>query len=234
MKNLLAICLLVAAPLAWAGNAPAPMQSSAKAVKGEVLQTMNAGGYTYLRLKTKEGETWAAVNQTSVRQGAEVTIENSMVMHDFESKSLKKTFPKILFGTLGEASGSAQGASQNMAAAHAGLAKTAEAKDIQVTKASGANAYSVAEIVTKRAALKDKPVLLRAKVVKYNPGIMGKNWVHLRDGSGSAADNSNDILVTTLSQTKVGDVVTVQGMVRINKDFGAGYAYKVIVEDATF
>ncbi len=232
MKTLLAICLFVAAPLAWAGNVPAPIQSAASAVKGEVLETMNAGGYTYLRLKTKAGETWAAVNRASVRQGAEVTIENTMVMRDFESKSLKKTFPKILFGTLGAAS--AQGADRDMVAAHAGLTKNTEAKDVQVAKASGANAYTVAEIVTKGAALKDKPVLLRAKVVKYNSGIMGKNWVHLRDGSGSAADNSNDILVTTLSKTKLGEVVTVQGVVRTNKDFGAGYAYKVIVEDATF
>ncbi len=223
MKTLLAICMLVAAPLAWAST------PAASAVKGEVLETMNAGGYTYLRLKTKGGETWAAVNQAPVRQGAGVTIENPMVMHDFESKSLKKTFPKILFGTLGVAS-----ANQDMAAAHSSLAKPTDAKDIQVAKASGTNARTVAEINAKSVELKDKPVLLRAKVVKYNPGIMGKNWVHLRDGSGSAADNSNDILATTSSKTKVGDVVTVQGTVRINKDFGAGYAYKVIVEDATF
>ena len=81
--------------------------------------------------------------------------------------------------------------------------------------------------------LKDKPVLVRGKVVKYNAGIMGKNWVHLRDGSGSAADNTNDVLVTTANQAKVGDVVTVKGIVHTNKDFGAGYAYKVLIEEAT-
>ena len=84
-----------------------------------------------------------------------------------------------------------------MAAAHAGVAKTADVGDIHVAKASGANARTVAEIVTKGAELKDKPVLVRGKVVKYNPEIMGKNWIHLRDGSGSASDNSNDVLVTT-------------------------------------
>jgi hypothetical protein len=61
---------------------------------------------------------------------------------------------------------------------------------------------------------------------------MGKNWAHLRDGSGSAADNSNDVLVTTKDQTKVGDVVTAKGVVHLDKDFGAGYTYKVLVEDA--
>jgi hypothetical protein len=91
----------------------------------------------------------------------------------------------------------------------------------------------VAEIVSKGGELKDKPVLVRGKVVKYNPGIMGRNWVHLRDGSGSAADGSHDVLVTTKDQAQVGDVVSVQGLVRVNKDFGAGYAYKVMIEEAT-
>jgi len=82
-------------------------------------------------------------------------------------------------------------------------------------------------------SLKDKPVQVNGKVVKYNAGIMGKNWLHLQDGSGAAADNSNDILVTTSASAKLGDVITVSGMVRNNKDFGAGYSYKVLIEDAT-
>jgi len=82
------------------------------------------------------------------------------------------------------------------------------------------------------AWLKDKTVLIRGKVVKYSPGIMGKNWIHLRDGSGSAADNTNDLLVTTTDPTKVGDVVMVKGVVHTDRDFGSGYAYKVLVEEA--
>jgi hypothetical protein len=62
---------------------------------------------------------------------------------------------------------------------------------------------------------------------------MGKNWIHLRDGSGSAADSSNDVLVTTDASAKIGDVVTVSGVVHTNKDFGAGYSYKVLIEEAT-
>jgi hypothetical protein len=105
--------------------------------------------------------------------------------------------------------------------------------DAPVAKASGSNARTVAEIISNRAELKGKPVLLRGKVVKYNPGIMGKNWIHLRDGSGSATDDTNDILVTSASETKVGDVVTVKGTIRTDKDFGSGYAYKVLIEEAT-
>ena len=111
-------------------------------------------------------------------------------------------------------------------------AKSAEPRDVKVAKATGANAYTVAEILTKPAALKDKPVQVRGKVVKYNSGIMGKNWVHLRDGSGSAADQTNDILVTTTEEAKLGDILTAKGVVRTDKDFGAGYAYKAMVEEA--
>ena len=76
--------------------------------------------------------------------------------------------------------------------------------------------------MTKSAELKDKPVLVRGRIVKYNQGIMGKNWIHLRDGTGSAADNSNDVLVRTTGEAKVGDVVLARGTVRTDQDFGSG------------
>jgi len=233
MKALLAICMIVVAPFISAGETPAAFPPAATVVKGEILEVKDVEGYTYLRLKTKDGETWAAVNKSPVKKGTEVTIENVMVMKNFESKSLKKTFPTIVFGTLGGAGGSAPGAGNGMATAQTGLAKTTDIGDVHVPKASGANARTVAEIMTKGAELKDKPVLVRGKVVKYNPQIMGKNWIHLRDGSGSVANNTNDVLVTTTSQVKTGDIVTVKGVVRTDKDFGSGYSYKVLIEEAT-
>ena len=80
---------------------------------------------------------------------------------------------------------------------------------------------------------KDKQVRVRGKIVKYNAGIMGKNWIHLRDGSGVAADDSHDVLVTTTARAKLGDVVTVVGVVHTNQDLGSGYFYKVLIEEAT-
>lgn len=241
MKTALAICLLVAAPFVLAADkAVAPVPAPAgTSVGGEVLETKDVESYTYLRLKTAQGETWAAVPTTQVKKGAKVTIENAMVMNNFESKALKKTFPTVVFGTLGTGKGAApqtaqaaaQPAAPQGANPHARAAKV-EAPDAKVPKATGANAYTVAEIIAKPAALKDKPVLVRGKVVKYNSGIMGKNWIHLRDGSGSATDQTNDVLVTTTEEAKLGDILTAKGVVRTDKDFGAGYSYKVIVEEA--
>lgn len=228
MKAFLAICMLVFASFVLAGETPI-----ASTVKGEALEIMDVGSYTYLRLKTKDGEIWAAVNKTPVKKGAEVTIENVMVMNNFESKSLKRTFPTILFGTLGGTGGSAPGVGNDMAKAQSGLAKKIDIGDIHVPKASGPNARTVAEVMTKGAELKGQTVLVRGKVVKYNPEIMGKNWVHLRDGSGSPSNNTNDVLVTTMNQAKLGDIVTAKGIVRTDQDFGSGYSYKVLIEEAT-
>ena len=232
MKYLLAICLITAAPICtttWAGDKPTSSLASAIAtsvVTGEVLEVKDVDSYTYLRIKTKDGETWAAVSTSAIKPGAEVRLENVMVMKNFESKSLKKTFQTILFGNLA-------GSSKDSVSPHSGATQSmAEAASISVPKATGTNARTVAEIVTKATELKDKPVRVSGKVVKYNPEVMGKNWVHLRDGTGAAADNSNDLLVTTKDKVKIGDVVTVTGVVRTNKDFGSGYVYKVLIEDA--
>jgi hypothetical protein len=129
----------------------------------------------------------------------------------------------------------AAGASQEGPNPHTGMMMTPKLDQtpVKVSKATGANARTVAEVVNGAQTLKDKAVEVHGKVVKYNPDIMGKNWVHLRDGTGKADDGSNDILVTTMATTKVGDVVTASGTVRTDKDFGAGYAYKVLIEEAT-
>lgn len=229
MKTTIALCALWLAGAAWAADAPAPAPAT---LKGTVVEVKDVESYSYLRLKTKDGETWAAVSRAPVKKGAQVTIENATVMTNFESKTLKRTFPTIVFGNLAGAAGDMPSAAA-MAKAHGGMApQPADIGDVKVPKATGADARTVAEVVTKSADLKDKSVTIRGKVVKYNPGIMGKNWVHLRDGTGNAADNSNDLLITTADATQVGAVVVAKGTVRTDKDFGAGYAYKVLVEDA--
>jgi len=233
MKFVWAIFLVFFSAFACAAEHAAPVSSAASSasssLSGEVLEAKDAGSYTYLRLKTKDGEIWAAVMKTAAKKGDRVTIENTMTMSDFKSKSLNRTFKTIVFGSLAGAGGKAP--SMGLASAHA--VKGVDNGKIEVAKAVGANAYTVEEIVTRAAELKDKPVVLRGKIVKYNPAIMGKSWLHLRDGTGSEDKDSNDILVTTDSQAKAGEVVTVKGVVRTGKGFGAGYSYSVMIEDAS-
>ena len=101
---------------------------------------------------------------------------------------------------------------------------------VKVEKAAGGK--TVAEVWASKNTLKDHQVVVRAKVVKFLPSIMGKNWMHVRDGSGSHANGDDDLAVISDDPAKVGSVVTLTGTVRVDKDFGAGYQYPVIIEGA--
>ena len=205
---------------------------------GKVLERLDAPPYCYLRIQTARGEVWAAVPQAKVEKGTEVTVVNPMVMNNFESKTLNRTFPEVFFGTLGSADGAAASAAPMPPAASASApvapgtpVATAVAVG-KVAKATGADAHTVAETWAQKGALKEKTVTIRGQVVRYNPGVMGKNWLHLQDGSGDAGKGTHDITVTSQDTAAKGDVVTIKGTVRLDKDFGAGYTYALIVEEA--
>jgi hypothetical protein len=230
-----------AAPQAASNAMEAQVAPPTSSLKGKVLERLDAPPYSYLKIKSGQEEMWAAVPKADVAKGAEVTVLNAMPMANFESKTLKRKFDVVFFGTLegstpaapAVAPAGADASPAGMAQQHAKAAQgPSNVGDVKVPKASGADARTVAEVYAQKGALKEKPVSIRGKVVKFNPGIMGKNWVHLQDGSGKADKQDNDITVTTQDMTSVGDTVVVKGTIRVDKDFGAGYAYPVIIEDA--
>ena len=217
----LVFAIFLASPLA-------AQTTSAPALKGEVIETQDADIYTYLHLKTKQGDMWAAVQKAPVKKGAQVTIENPMLMTDFESKTLNRKFDKIVFGTLAGVGGTAAAG----ASPHGSAPQPADGPVEKVAKATGPDARTVAEVWAQKAQLKGKTVSVRGKVVKSAENIMGKNWLHLRDGSGVGADGTNDLVVMTAQAAKVGEVVTARGVVNTDADIGMGVKYKVLIEDA--
>jgi len=230
MKKCLALLLLFGIVPAWATP-----KLDGTPFKGEVLESFNAGSYTYLRLKTADGEVWAAIMQTTMPKGTKVQLHDPTLMTNFESKALGRTFDEIVFASAvsTETSGIAT-PTQQMAAAHKGAATPiVAAPAVKVAKATGANAKTVADIYAQRAQLKDQNVVVRGQVVKFTADIMDRNWIHLRDGTGSADAKSNDLLVTTKQTAKVGDVVLVSGPVKTDVNYGSGYAYPVVIDSAT-
>lgn len=203
-----------------------PVPSPSNIFTGTAIETLDAPGYTYIHVKTDTGSEWAAVPATQIKKGSTVTIAVQMPMENFESKTLKRKFDRVLFGTIATDGGSAPHAMPMTSAA-----APVDAGNVNVTKADGGK--TIAEVWAQKAALKDSPVIVRGKVVKFLPQIMGKNWLHLRDGSGSPKAGDNDLTVTTSDTVKVGDVVTVKGTLHTEKDFGAGYSYAVIIEDGS-
>jgi len=225
-------------------NAPAAVSTDGT-VAGVVAETMNSGGYTYARLAAGGAETWIAGTEFSLAVGDTVTATVDMPMERFHSRTLNRDFPIIYFvrdvvrnGQAASASASSAGPS---APAMMGSHGTASAPDptpatyaavliAPVPAAPGG--MTVADVWTRRATLSGKPVVIRGQIVKVNYDILGANWYHLQDGSGVVANGTHDLVVTSRAQVKTGDVVTVAGVLTTGKDFGAGYAYDAVIEQA--
>jgi hypothetical protein len=196
---------------------------------------MNAASYTYVLVDTGTQKRWAAAQQFQVKVGDSITIEAGMPMRNYHSRTLNRDFDVVYFtgrALVGGAQSGAANAGVTMPPGHpptTGRAALAAKVDVSgIKKAEGG--MTVQEIFAAKAQLAGKQVKVRGKVVKFNSRIMGKNWLHLQDGSGT--EGSNDLTLTTAAEVKVGDTILATGTVSIDKDFGYGYKYTVIVEDA--
>jgi hypothetical protein len=258
---------------------PGAKNTAGQAIKGTVLETMNASGYTYILLKNSQEETWVAIPRTDkVEKGKEIACQPGMTMTDFKSSTLNRTFPAIIFsaGIVGQGTKtdtsvppaasqdtvkypktekdanykdetSFAAALQNertrtninqkisdMEAQVSGgsIAAIVPAKSISIERATGENSYNIGESFSKRNELNNQKIRVRGKVVKVSKMIMGKNWVHLQDGTGNPLENTHNLVFTTQEAPELGSIVTMEGTLHADKDFGAGYKYKAIVEDA--
>jgi len=220
--------------------APADAQAGGGIFTGAVVETMDAGGYTYMRLQAEGKDVWVAADAFAVTMGEAVTVPLEMPMVNFHSTTLDRDFSTIYFVTQIARGGAslqavpAAGLPTMPMASHGASGAAAQASGPPVVKpnAPPAGGLSIADTWSKRESLSGAAVTVRGTVVKVNNAIMGFNWFHLQDGSGRAADGTNDLTVTTDAIVKVGDVVTLSGILGVKKDFGAGYAYDAILENA--
>lgn len=232
------MALVTVGPVFGAATATPAAAAQANLLEGKVVETMNAASYTYVQVETGGQKVWAAAPQFGVKVGDTVSIGDARPMPNYHSKTLNRTFDVVYFSGDVRVNGQrpAQAAvaaapSADLPAGHPATGAKAgpAAPDLSgIQKA--ANGQTVAEIYSDKAKLTGKPVAVRGRVVKFNAMIMGKNWIHLRDGSG--AEGTNDLTVTTLDKAKVGDLVVITGELKANRDFGGGYRYPLIVEDA--
>jgi hypothetical protein len=203
-------------------------------MSGKVVETMNSGGYTYVQVDTGKEKVWAAAPEFKTKVGEQVDLPDGVPMQNFHSNTLNRDFPVIYFVTsVGDRASGAAAKGGESAAGHppAAAASAPPKVDLKgIAKAKGG--VTVGELYADKSKLSGKEVTLRGKVVKFNPQIMSKNWLHVRDGSGDDAAHTNDLTVTTNVNAKVGDTVLVNGKVTLDKDFGYGYKYGVILEDA--
>ena len=224
----------------------------ASTLSGTVTETFDGGGYTYMKLDTDSGEKWAAIGQAAINVGDTVNLQPGPVMKDFYGRTFDRTFPEIIFssGIIGGEAGGGDAPSSFGAALQgegvgampptAGMDQVSGGsmqavsplQEISVEKAEGENGYTIEEIYNQAADLAGKKVKIRGKAVKISPAIMGKNWIHIQDGTGNPMSNSHDLVVTTNDMADKDSIIVVEGILAKDKDFGAGYMYNVIVEEA--
>lgn len=232
--------------------AMAPMPATVSAASatapftGKVVQTMDVGSYTYAEIDTGDAKIWAAAPRTALKVGDEVVAPDGILMRNFTSKTLDRTFEEIYFVSSlrppGEAPAAADTAEKAAPVApHAGdpaplaahrngaAAAVPQPQALVAAIAKQADERTVAELHENAKELAGTAVAVRGKVTKFTGGVLGKNWIHIDDGSGG----DKDLTVTTDAVAKIGDTVSAKGVLGIDRDFGAGYRYDVIIEDAT-
>lgn len=234
-------------PVAFAEPNPvAPLAARTDVIRGAIVERIDAGQYTYLKLRTAAGDVWTAVPGTEKRVGDTAGVLSPIWMEHFKSSTLGRTWDRIAFGTLegvssprsppaATAAGEAP-ATASLPPGHPPLtawqaqAPVADPGPLHVAKAPGPRGRTIADIHASKAQLEGANVAVRGKVVKATNGVLGKNWLHLRDGTGKEA--TADLVVAGGQTAPVGETVLVSGTLHLDRDLGAGYRYDVLLEDA--
>jgi len=233
MKNLKKILVLSLFLIGLLGMAQNPHADSGlkKVIVQEVLQV---DSYTYLNVLEDGKKIWLAVPSMEAKLGEIYYYKGGMEMPDFKSTELDRTFDAVLFlGSI--TSADAIDPEKGMVDPNAEAAPVTNAKKptldkLELTIEAVEGGTRIADLFENKTDFAGKKIKVTGEVTKFSTAIMGKNWVHFQDGT--AFEGLYDLMITTQENIQVGDVVTFEGVITLDKDFGAGYFYKVIMEEA--
>ena len=189
---------------------------------GKVIDKIPAKGYTYLQVTENKNDFWIAVPTMEIEIGETVYFSRFMIMEDFRSDNIDKSFDQILFVEDARKSPTPD----EMKKIHSGVQST-EKEEIKIEPLSGGK--TIQQIYSGKSELNGEVVKVKGKVVKFNRQIMKRNWIHIQDGTGG--ENEFDLVMTSNEEVQVGDIITAEGKVAVDKDFGAGYFFPVMIED---
>ena len=203
-----------------------PPSSAQGNIAGKVTQTMDVSQYTYVEIDTGGALVWVAGPVTQVKVGDAVEVSGGIQMANFRSNTLERTFEKIHLVSAIRVKSQQKASSES---APGGGDAGAESRVSGIERIEGG--HTVGEIIAGRTSLAGSEVAVRGKVIKMNASIMGRNWLHLADGT-VGPDGEREITVSTEDTAEVGSTVVVRGTVATDRDFGSGYNYSVLIEDA--
>lgn len=194
----------------------------------EVSEVIQGNTYTYLKVKENSAERWVAVSKQEIKPGDVYYYGSGLLMNNFYSTEIDRSFDEIYFaGEISLTPISLDAASDYMPM-HSGKVAVSENNSINLNKLSGE--LTIADIFANRNNYAGKEIEIKGVVVKVNESIMNRNWIHIQDGTNHNGEYS--LTITSQDLVRINEVVTLRGKISLNKDFGAGYFYNVIVEDA--
>lgn len=197
----------------------------------KVQEVIQASSYTYIKVKENGSTYWMAVALMDAKPGTTYHYSSAMEMNNFYSKDLDRTFDKVYFVSdisLSPIPARGQKPMESAASPHGDMKPVSPKKDISIAPREGS--ITIAELFAEKEKYSNQRVKLVGEVTRFNPGIMNRNWVHIQDGTGEG--DVFDLTITTLDQVSVGDQVVIEGILALDKDFGSGYFYPLIVEEA--
>ena len=201
---------------------------------GEILEIKGAMGYKYLKVDENGTELWVAIANAPVSVGDRIGYDKKTVMKNFESKTLGQKFKEVIFASdvyLPQKVEKPKSMKEMLHLKDSSQNEEEEPSKPFVKK----DAYTIEEVHMWRKHLDGQTISLEATVYKVSHQIMKLDWVHLGDGTGNEKKLTDDLVFTaTSSSIKAGDKVIATGKVVVNKDFGFGYFYKVLIQDAAF
>lgn len=220
------------------GSQPGAPSGPPPTLSGTVQEVLQVPGYTYLAVASEGATRWAAVKTTDLAVGSPVEVRIDTVLQNFRSETLGRTFDSIVFGNLPSGSlaaapapGDATGAQANGSAPNGSDTPGSAAVDPRdVPPAEGG--HRIADLFAARASLAGTTVRVRGVVTKSLPGILNRTFVRLEDGSGVREARTHELTVTTTEVPTVGARILVEGTVVVDRDFGSGYTYDLLLEDA--
>lgn len=193
----------------------------------EVIKVEQVETYTYLLVKEKRPEYWVATSTMEAKPGDTYRYRGGLLMSDFYSKELDMTFEEVLF--LDELLAVSASSKQEMQEVTPGSTVKREKSDVKVEIVEGT--ITIAELFSDMKSYEGKTVRIIGEVTKFNAAIMERNWVHLQDGT--EYEGKYDLTATSIENFEVGTTVILEGLVTLDHDFGYGYSYDLLLENAT-
>lgn len=212
-----------AATAAPGANMPASQDMSGGEHQVVVAEALNTDKYSYLRVKEGGEEKWIAISKREVKIGGNYVFTGGLMKKNFMSKEFNRVFETVYLVSDFRDAGAVSGG-----AAQGGGIPTPEVLEPPKNVKPAPGAIKISELVANIRKYNGKVVKVTGKCVKVNPMIMGRNWLHIQDGSGK----NLDLTVTTTENIPLGAIVTLEGTIAVDKDFGAGYRYEYIMEGA--